>query len=385
MALTALGLFALLIGPVCSSEEDGSALLWRGQVVAIDALADVLSPESRADAAVWAEWARAHTYTVALDDGARILLLQPNGSRPGPRARASEDSKWLLPKRRPEKKALAAKLELVGDLLDRAEALYPMPPAEEAVASTPGTWTHGDTGEAHRNNLPVLIELRDQVDLHALLTRLESGHEYLREWAAGARNYSGILLTRPLLGAWLAKGGGLEEWSPKHELVNRATRLLLAQRYGRVPRWLELGLGWQAEFDLFDTAYSFPQREGFVFRTEHANWDKSLRRQFRKREAPLRMNEIHVVVDGVFRREEVTRSWGVAEFLVKRHPDAIAPLLLDLARDVRENGRRTEKGGGWSMIVDYETPAAVQEELLRRHVGEDVMEELLGFLSKGAR
>jgi len=291
----------------------------------------------------------------------------------------------LKPKGNPARVALQAKLKVVDRLLERADTLYPMPPAEVLPPPDPGTWNQGDTGEAYRNNLPILIELRDKQDVDFLLSRIEQDHEYIRSWAAGARKLSGFLLTKPLLGAWVIRGDGLEEWSPKHELVNRGTRMLLAQRYGRAPEWLSLGLGWQAEFDLFDTVYSFPGRRGFIFVTEHTDWDKTLRRMFRKREDPLLMTEILVSRSGRFQSEEATRSWGVAEFLVKRHPDALAPMLTALAKDMRKNGRRTEKGGGWSIVVDYEAPAEFQAELLRRYVGDDVMEELLQFMAEGAQ
>ncbi len=383
MTIALAGIVSLLA--VLVPAQDNPQLLWKGKAVPLAELSGTLSPESRADATVWAEWARTHAYTVALDDSARVLVLQPNGRRPGPRSREAEGSKWLRFDGNPARTALGKKLKLVDKLLKRADTLYPMPPAEILPPPDPGTWTEGDTGVGYPNNLPILVEVRDVQDLGALLDRIQEDHEYIRDWAVGARQLSGFLLTKPLLGAWVVEGEGLEEWSPKHDLVNRATRLLVAQRYGRAPEWFSLGLGWQAELELFNTVYSFPGREGFIFVTEHSDWDKTLRSLFRKRKDPLPMTEIVVSRSGRFQSDEATRSWGVAEFLVKRHPDAIAPILTDLAKDMQENGRRNAADGTWSIVTDYEAPAAVQAEVLRRHAGEDVLEELLKFMARGAK
>lgn len=291
----------------------------------------------------------------------------------------------MRPKGRPARSALETKLENMGKVLARADRLYPMPSSKTLPPPRPGTWTRGDTGEAPRDHLPTLIELRDVTDLHDLLDRLTQDHEYLENWAVGACKLSGFLLSKPLVGAWLVSGEGLEEWSPKHELVNRATRLLLLQRYGRMPQWFSQGLGWQAEIALLKTVYCFPGRDGFVFVIEHSDWDKDLRRLFKNHKGPLSMREIVIPRTRSFQSVDATRSWGVVEYLVRRHPEAIAPFLADLAEDRRKNGRVGKDDETWELVPTYEAAHDVQQELLRRHAGEDIMEELLKFMERGAK
>ena len=154
MTITLAGIVSVLA--IAMPAQDNPQLQWKAKAVPLAELSGVLSPESLSDATVWAEWARIHAYSVSLDDSARMLVLQPNGRRPGIRSREPEGSKWLKFKGNPARTAMTKKLQLVEQLLERADTLYPMPPAEILPPPDPGTWTEGDTGVGYPNNLPIL-------------------------------------------------------------------------------------------------------------------------------------------------------------------------------------------------------------------------------------
>lgn len=403
--------------PVLSAQDVD--ILWKGRDHPVAELEGTLIGDAYEDALGWARWARINGYTAALDDSARVLVLQPQGRRPKPRSRGGPAP--LQRRSGSDKTRLAQKLEHLDYVLSQADRLFPMPvDASAAVASAPGggnsegsegpweeweqfgerissgsegegegyvwtEWQSGNSGAAPREHLPTLIELRDVVDQKTLLADLQREHPYIARWAAGASKYSGFVLSQPLVGAWLVSGDGLEEWSPKHELVNRATRLLLLRRHGLMPEWLSLGLGWQFEFNRFRTVYCYPRRDEFVFATEHSDWDKTLRQLFKKRDTDLRMREILVERNAKYRANDATRSWGVAEFLVRRHPDDLAGLLEAFSADRMQNDRTTNADGTWELIPDYEAPGDLQAELLRSHLGQDVFEELLEFMRAGAK
>jgi len=402
-------------------------ILWKGREHPVAELEGTLTGATYEDALGWARWARINGYTAALDDSARVLVLQPQGRRPKPRSRGGPAP--LQARSGSDNTRLAQKLEHIDYVLGQADELFPMPTSPPAaVASASGSaggngdsgdsdgpweeweqfgervdggasgsgdeavegyvwteWSSGSSGAAPREHLPTLIELRDVVDQKTLLADLQREHPYIARWALGASKYSGFLLSKPLVGAWLVSGDGLEEWSPKHELVNRTTRLVLARRHGLMPEWLSLGLGWQFEFNRFRTVYCYPRRDEFVFATEHSDWDKTLRQLFKKRDADLRMREILVERNAKYRGDDATRSWGVAEFLVRRHPDDLAGLLEAFSADRMQNGRTTKDDGTWELIADYETPGDLQSELMRTHLGEDVFDELLEFMRAGGK
>lgn len=364
---------------VGSAVQDPPTIRVGESTVPMSSLDQVLGEKERAQASEWIEWGKHHKYKAVLDESRRVLLLGPIKRKAGGKPTASPSK----PRKesRAEQSAVSRKLELIDATLGRADTLFPMPSEEAPTEGEHETWL----AETERDSLPVLIELRDEEDLRSLLARIVESHPYLEPWAGAAAGYSGFTLSRPLIGVWLAQGDGLEEWNPHNELVNRLTRLLLVERYGNVPRWLDLGLAWQAEMSILKRIYCYPERSGFVSVLEHEDWGRALRGLYRERQGAFSLSEIACTRGKELDPDAAYRSWGVAEFLVMRHPDSIRPILSDLARDRLVHGRIDEADGTWKLVVGYEAPVSTQEALLRKHVGEDALEELAEFAKKGAK
>lgn len=369
----------LALAFVGSAAQDPPTILVGEAMVPVSSLAGDLGSKERAQVTDWIEWGSSLGYEAVLDESRRVLLLSPIDRKPvGKRSRATRKSSR---KSRANQSALSTKLALIEATLASADALFPMPSERAPEGEERGDWL----GATERDSLPVLIELRGPEGLPDLLTHIEESHPYLEQWARGAAGYSGFTLSRPLVGAWVAAGDGLEEWSPNNELVNRLTRLLLVERYGRQPRWLDLGLAWQAEMSIMDSVYCFPARAGFVHIEEHVDWNRALRRLHKDRTRAFSLSEVTSMPRGTFSGDAMRRSWGVAEFLVKRHAASIRPLLSDLAEDRLVHGRTYRSDGTWQLIVDYEPSATTQEALLHELIGEGTLDELAEFLREGAK
>lgn len=365
------------------------SVLWKERDEPLSALADVLGEVRFEEARQWARWGHARGYRIVLDGSARVLLLYPEEGAAGGRStsgrRAGKPSKTAL--RRAER-AQQARLELIARTLAHVDRLVPVAPETPGTPVTPrepeqeASSTHGFLGGAQREHLPVLVELRNVGDQYEFLQELVRTDPTLRDWVDSAYGNSGLVLPRPLLGAWLLAGEGLEEWSPQHELVNRLTRLLLIQRHGRLPEWISRGLAWQVEMALLESVYCFPRRDGFVFASEHKNWERAVRRMYKSQEEPLSIDEVVSMDRASFSLRAARRSWGVAEFLVREHPDSIAPLLADLAADRDRNTKVVKPDGTWTLNTTYEASPGTQAALLERHCGEGFLERVTAFLKQ---
>jgi hypothetical protein len=242
--------------------------------------------------------------------------------------------------------------------------------------------THG----AQRDALPVLVLVDGDEDLALLLDFLSARHADLGGWAESGKEQAGFVLVAPLVGAWLTRGADLEEWSPLNELMNRLVRILVIQRYGRVPEWLSQGLAWDAERELMKGIYSYSRRHEFVWASEHTAWDSQLAGRFRRRDekkTPLEIAELAALSRAGFDAEAALLAYGGARFLTIHHPDSIAPLMAALERDREANSRLDHGDGTWTMVPDYEAPPATQAALLEELVVEDALVELTRFFKKG--
>lgn len=326
----------------------------------------------------WTRWASTREYRVALEAEGRVLLVHPEV--------CSEDD---LGRRRASTSRGGRIRERAGSVQDEfAHIARVFEHADRLFPSSPDVaWSAENvSGEAQPGELPALLMIGSAQAYAELLQFLASEHEYLRAWASTDSAKTGFVLGQPLAGAWLLAGDGLEEYSPRHELVNRLTRLLVMQRYGRLPRWLMEGLAWQAEQELLDSIYCFPSRDGFVFCTEHEDWGRSVRSAFKRSEGPVLIEELaRIPASGGFDLDDCHRAWAFAEYMVQDHPGELAAFLVALAADRDANQRRDLGGGRWEIVPNYEPPVEKQAELLQEILGDETWEELGDFLRAGAR
>ena len=367
-------------------------VFWKGALHTLSEAAAGQPERHRATLESWGSWVAKRDYRLALDSERRVLLIYPTtfslDPPPDPDDKKRKRKKKSRKKRgeaeRPEPIAhLVVELEVIERVFAHTDAFMPPPAAPKTRRGSSTSWTSGAVPSAQPDELPVLVWLTGAPDQRELLDTLTEQHDYLSSWFAGAGR-AGFHLSRPLIGAWPHQGHDLEEWSPRHEMVNRLTRLLILQRYGRLPEWLSQGLAWQTELTLLESVYCFPRREEFVFATEHTGWSETLHARYRHRtKEPLDLDEVSAVGHGEFNLAFARRAWGSAEFLVRKHPEAVAKILADLAADREANNRKDLGGGRWSLIADYETPLDGQRAIIERHLGEDVFEEMTAFFRTG--
>ncbi|MBK7643300.1 MAG: hypothetical protein IPJ19_09645 [Planctomycetes bacterium] len=242
-------------------------------------------------------------------------------------------------------------------------------------------------GEAEDKTAPdcaALFVLRNPEDYAALLAQLAAVAPNLASWASQAGKETGFVLIDPLCAAFLESAPGMKEWSPVHELIDRAAQLFFLQRHGEQPYWLQQGVAWAAEWAYDGTLYSFPYRSEFVFATEHGAWPGELRTLAKERgEKPIDLGEFCAMRRGSWDAQRARLSFGAASFLALQPGDKLAQALHDL-RAFREDNNRTYKDdGSWVSDPSYEVPAEKQLELLEARLGPKLMERVTAFLAKG--
>ncbi len=205
----------------------------------------------------------------------------------------------------------------------------------------------------------------------------------LAGWAEAAPRGVGFLLEDPLVAGWLMKVPTSEVWNPENELVNRLARLLIIERYGRLPHWLAQGLAWEFELRVCKDVYCFPFRTGFVSKKEHKSWPMRLPAAMTAR------GEKQVTVEGLsgwprntWNEELAVLSWGAAALLVGHYDEELPRVFAAYAAVRFAEGRTTAPDGSWEWIPDYEIPPAKELEILNRELGVDFNAELTRFARK---
>lgn len=250
--------------------------------------------------------------------------------------------------------------------------------AEKVVKRFDGLFEEGarDAG-ALPPRTAVLVSLAGPQSLASVTRHLASVEPRLAGWAGAAAGGTGFALEEPLCAGWLEEVATSEVWSPENELVNRLTRLLTVERFGRQPHWLAQGLAWFVELEVCKDVYCFPFRTGFVSKKEHRSWPKRLGEVLVARgERPLTIEELAGWPRDSWDEQRAVLSWGAVAMLVEHYPEEL-PRVLHAFRRLREtDGRDTKADGSWTVIPDYEIPAARQLEVLDRELGVDFLLEL---------
>ncbi len=226
--------------------------------------------------------------------------------------------------------------------------------------------------------------LRGPEDYARLLARLSEVAPTLADWTLDAKKETGFVLLAPLCGAFLESAPELKEWSPAHELVDRAAQLLFLRRYGEQPFWLQQGVAWAAEWAFDNTLYSFPYRREFVYAAEHGAWPNDLRNTLAARaDKPLQLQEFALWRRGRWDAERAHLAFGMASFLATQPGTKLAAALDELRRFRDEDNRKDDGGGNWHRDPAYEITAEKQLAVFEQHLGPKLMERLTAFLAKG--
>ena len=363
--ICALGLAA----NATAGNEPGS-IRWDGDSVDVTTIDARLGSDPAHAIELWQGWVEEHGYRFEVPEDGRVVLVV--------------DAR---------QKSLRRQFKIVGNVgkwFD--ETLPPTFVVTKGVedASAPSATarpTAATLGQAELPRTPVVFSLADDSDYASLLDHLVEIEPYLADWASHARGATGgFTLARPLVAGWVENGAGREEWNPDNELAHRLGHLFLLERYGQLPFWLQTGMSWQIEQEVAGDIYCFPYRSGFVGVLEHDGWKSFLKTRFKKRKKPddyVRIEEIGAWKRGRFVEDGAAHAWGLARFLVDRHPEALPHVLSDLSQFRAENEIETFEDGSWRLIPGYEVPLEEQEAIFVRHVGEEFRAELTEFFRKG--
>lgn len=355
--------------------------------------------------AAWKEWAAKHNYTFAWSKDERVLVMLPQ-----------ERSK-------PERS-----LELLEKSLQRFDQMLPPPPPPPAPppkpiddsdmpppsdgdnpptddpragtaapaaqtgknGATQGTWVWGAGDHPLDSDTIVFGLFRKPEDFADALDKVAKAFPFLAPWAAKAKEDPGCLLLQPLFGGCVDRVNGMEEWNPDNELVHRVAVLAMYRRFGHVPFWAGLGVGWNVEFDVLKSIYCFPYRNSFVWAKEHGGWEADLRRVYGKRgkKQPLTIDELTEVKRGSFDLDGAARSWGTIRFLAENYPKQLSPLFADFERLRDKLGRKADPGGSeawasWKIPADFELSASDQKGVIESDISKEALDQASAYFRDG--
>jgi hypothetical protein len=373
LAAALLALLAALHAPAGAGEP---SLKWKGRAYKLSELPAELPKEVAEAARPLAEWTERKGYRMELTPEADCLLIVSRKS-------SSPDEHFAL-----VRETLAAFDALIAPRVDTPETSggggkpargrledFDLPEIGKQEAEMPRL----------PHQTPVVLEARNAADYKSALAALIESCPWLADWAGETgERANGLVLPRPLFGAWLVDAPGNEEWDPRNELVNRLAQLVLIDRGGVQPYWLLSGVAWDVELAVRKGIYCFPYRDGFVGIEEHGGWSPQLRAKFEARaKEPPTAAEIASLKRGSYVDGHAALAWGTAHWLLKHHAAQLPAILADLDLARRKQGIEVAEDGSWKTIPDWDWPDATLDEILRRHLGQDVFAELGAAFSAG--
>jgi hypothetical protein len=361
---------------------------WKGSTYTLDRLPSEVGPGPAAAAETWADWVVEHDYRMHLSANARVLLI-----------RSPSSGEW------------ERQLELIGRTSVLFDELVPLPkrdadppvgdgrgvaaggadgaPEDSGVTdSASGEYSYSYTWGAGTWPLEtetcVMFAVSTEADYAAVLARLGELEPYLRHWVESAGRFTGFVLEKPLIGAYIEQASGQNEWDPENEVVHRVAEMLLVRRFAQLPFWLVQGLAWHVEMELTGGLYCFPYRSEFVSATEHVGWEADLGERLRKGErGPLRLEEIAGWDRGRFEEGPAKLAYGLVRFLARHHRPNLSAFVEQL-RLFRDEHSRVDLGnGGWERKTNYRIPDEELMSLLQAHFRGSVLDDATDFLRQG--
>jgi len=348
--LPLLATLVLVAGALPGSAGDRVNVRWQGKTGTSAALPAGFPEPAHAVLTAWEPFLKKAGYRADADATGRCLLLtSEKGSH------ADEE------------------LRQVGKISSWLDAHFPALPAPAAASS-----------EKPAPVCAALFVLRNPEEYALLLAQLAQVAPALAGWTTDAKKDTGFVLIEPLCAAFLESAPGLKEWSPAHELIDRCAQLLLVQRFGEQPYWIQQGVAWAAEWGYDSTIFSYPYRHEFVAVTEHSAWPGDLKLALAAREQkPLELAEFALMRRGHWDPDRARLAFGCASFMALQPGPKVAQALADLQAYRDEQNRKDQGDGTWTRDPLYEIPAGKQLELLEAQLGPKLMERVSAFLAKG--
>lgn len=381
-----------LVGAVLSTIGGGAVAAedvvdWQGKSRKLEEIRAEIGAPTGAAIDAWLGWCAQAGYRMALSDDQRVLLIFP-AQRSGTRRSLDLVEMTLrhLDKVTPPPQRMT---DAAGDSVPpgfSAEDIFGTSP-EPQQTEAPPVWRWSDPSNPIETDTAVMVLFGGQEDYESGLDHLARGFAYLGDWLPSGKKFPGCVLERPLFGGVVENAAGQEEWSADNELVHRVAQLHLLRRFGHQPVWVALGMGWSTEQELLKSIYCFPWRTGFVYVAEHGGWEAALHKMFqeRKKDQPLRMFELASCRRGEFDQTCATLSWGMARFLTEFYPEQLSQVLEEFRVLRNTKGRTYQTNAAWTIDPSYELPVELQEEVLKRVVAADVLEQASDWFRMGKK
>jgi hypothetical protein len=315
---------ALLL--VLARPGDGQTVLLDGKAVEAAKLPDSV-PKPVREAAVHLEsWAEKHKIRIHIAENEPILLAVPAGfPSPTPMLQELEKARDDYVQRFGQKLADAA-LEVV----------------------------YVETKEAYVGYVDGLV----------------AREEYLKGWAAGAKETAGFWLHRPLAAAYFRNTKDPKEKSAefnvRNQLVHQFGHLLANASIGRQPYWVQESIAWSLEQARENTIYAFCHRSGFVFRKDHGGWPK-LGKAYLVSTGALPLDKIFAMDrTGDIPKDLGAGALALIDDLAAKHRDALTKCLAAFRADF------DAKNGD----PNYKIPIDKQKEMFAAAFGADAAKSI---------
>lgn len=301
----------------------------------------------------WAGWARQAGYRMDLDPSGRVLML----------CRAKYN------------RSVRRELQHVEETVEVFDELV------GAATPRPTAGARPDVPE-----VAVVVRVRDSEDMESFLTHVAGENPYLQPWVHRNLGTTGARFWEPSVAAWLEVDRDRGEWRPENELVHQTATMLLRERFGTVPSWLEAGVAWNVELETCRSIYAFPGRAGFVGVEEHKGWESAMKSALREQdELVLSAEDFDAWTPGAYDDHQAGLAWGMVAFLGEHRPGTLGAILADLGDFHAEGSIETRADGSWIKLPEFAVPVSDQGQIFERWAGDDVYAECTEFLRKGSR
>ena len=231
------------------------------------------------------------------------------------------------------------------------------------------------------NPEPVIIIACDDEDFELVqkaLAELQSQPERLDPYGSDDLDL--------LVSVFVEEPKDVTRWNSGNALTHHLTRVLLAERFGRLPEWFCEGLACHMEKELTGRLSALPHRPRELERTTADGWDRELKARYNRD----KQQSVSMVALARFRClawEETTLSeaTGLIAFLAEHHTEELAPFTANLAMKVDIVCSGVDTDGSVNPLEGTYLTQTIQAELLTKHFGPRVLDECARSFRSGGR
>lgn len=317
-------------------------------------------------------------------DAACIEVLeawQPFASARGYRMDLHRDGRVLMLSSARKNRSNRAWEERIGDALELTDAIIPW--------TSPSAIPRGVDPSQRPQQRPtaepvqVLVRLHNEADRDALVQDLLRRAPELKTWAAKAYGQSALLLREPACAAWIDSGPAAVR-STEGECANRLTHLLLNERFGQLPTFLEEGLGWYVEQELTGKLSSAPYLAQSPRDLPRRGFERELRTLFRGRsDTPISVEDLLGLKHAIWDADLAALAWGTSQYICALRPQAISSLCADLALARQTQNWVQPADGSWGGSGENQWDARELEQAIARHAGATARSEWSAYFASG--